>query len=140
MNLSITPTNFQNNYLKTQNYRKSSNNQNQNFAALKINLKNPSGYPIKQKTDIILDKFIGYFEKTAKSIGINTDSLTKKGYSLDIFTDAHDTSSLTGILKNKHDEPVVRNGSILHCRIAEFSEKNTAESFANSLKQINREG
>lgn len=136
MNLAITPINFNNQYSGTQNCRKS-NNQNQNFGALKIKFNNTTGTNVPRITDEILDTFSGHFEAFAKRIGVDTDLFTKRGLYLNIFTDSRDEGALTGILNNMKNEPVCRHGHVLDCRIIDGAEQKTAEKFATKLKDIN---
>ena len=136
MNLAITPVSVSHTH-SHQNY-KSNNSQNQNFGALIAQYKPQT--KISRNADILLDKFLYHFENIAKKIGLDTEKLEKKGYSLFLDstkTEDMDYGILSGVLKNKNGEIVKGNGKILDCTISDCSEMKNAETLAETIKSLN---
>lgn len=136
MNLAITPVSVSHTH-SHQNY-KSNNSQNQNFGALNAQFKPQT--KISRNADILLDKFLYHFENIAKKIGLDTEKLEKKGYSLFLDstkTEDMDYGILSGVLKNKNGEIVKGNGKILDCTISDCSEMKNAETLAETIKSLN---
>lgn len=137
MNLTITPVSVSNTHPQ-QNYTRNNNSQNQNFGALQAQFKPQTRIP--RDADMLLDKFLYHFENIAKRIGLDTQKLEKKGYSLFLDstkTDDMDMGILNGVLKNKNGEIVKSNGKSIDCIICDLSENESAERLANSIKNLN---
>ncbi len=135
MNLTITPVNV-NSTLPHQN-NNSHQTQNQNFGALQAQFKPQTRIP--READIILDKFLFHFENIAKRIGLDTQKLENKGIKLCLDsskTEDMDLGILKGVIKNKDGNVVKNNGKTLDLTITDFSEKECAESLANTIKKL----
>lgn len=132
---AITPVMNTNTY-SIQNHK--NNNQNQNFGTLQASFK-PAA-KISRSADILLDKFLYHFENVAKKIGLDTQKLEQKGYNLCLDStkiDDMDMGILNGVLKNKNGENVKGNGKYIDCTISDCAEDKAAQSFANTLSQLN---
>lgn len=132
MNLAITPVGVNNTY-SHQNYNR---NSNQNFGALQAQFRPQAR--IARNADIILDKFLYHFESAAKRIGLDTEKLEKKGYSLYLDstkTEDMDYGMISGVLK-KNGEIVKNNGKSIDCIITDLSEGESAQYFANKLNGL----
>ncbi len=107
MNLSISPINF-NNHSAAQNCRRN-NNQTQNFQALPITVfQHPaeSRDVIKafERRDRVIDVFCGVLEETAKRIGLDTDKMAEKGFSLEFIPKFRSSSKMrVSLVDKKHD-------------------------------------
>lgn len=133
---AITPVMNTNTYSVQQNHKH--NNQQQNFGALQAQF-NPGG-KISRSADILLDKFLYHFENVAKKIGLDTQKLEQKGYNLCLDStkkEDMDLGILNGVLKNKNGETVKGNGKYIDCTIFDCAEDKAAQSFANTLIQLN---
>lgn len=136
MTLTITPVSVTNTSLQQ---NKSNNNmKNQSFGALQAQFKPQTR--ISRSADILLDKFLYHFENIAKKIGLDTEKLEKKGYSLYLDstkTDDMDLGILNGVIRNNKGEIVKGNGKNINCVISDHSEYKSAQNLANTLSQLN---
>jgi len=136
MNLTITPVSVSNTP-SYQNYTRNNNSQNQNFGALTAQFKPQTRIP--RNADILLDKFLYHFENAAKRIGLDTQNLEKKGYSLFLDstkTEDMDYGMISGVLK-KNGEIVKNNGKSIDCIISDLSEDENAQFFAKTINGLN---
>lgn len=126
---AITPVMNTNTYSVQQNHKY--NNQQQNFGAMRTQFKNLS---ISRKADEISEAFVCHFEDVAKKIGVDTEKLSKKGYSLIV----------NGADYGKNYDEVLavalvdKNGKIIQnaCYPGDGSEKASAETFLDNIKRL----
>lgn len=142
MNLAVTPVKF-NNYSATQNCKK--NNSQQNFEAIPAKLFTHSSESAEamlntatvRQRDILIDRFLGALELTAKEIGFDTEKLAKKGYMLEFHPEDPYSTRMTAFLTK--DGSTIRNssGCPIFGRVKRGTELAQGENFAHDINGLN---
>lgn len=123
MNLSVSPVSYFNHSNQV------AQNKNQNFG-LNVCLKNPIPGACRTQ-DVILDQFVGEFQKAAKEIHFNEAKFDKKGFFVEFVEDK--IFGLNGILKDAKKQPVSDEVGQIQA-FAHGYDADNAKNFATRLK------